>query len=55
MDNINISNLKNESDLEIIAEEYASYYNNSVLKEEWTKETAIKLFKYFYNQSSDLF
>lgn len=52
---IKISNLKSEKDLEIIAEEYSNYYNNSVLEEKWTKESAIKLFKYFYNQAPDLF
>ena len=29
---IEISNLKRVGDLEIIAEEYANYYNNSVLQ-----------------------
>ena len=52
---IEISNLKQEKDLEIIAEEYSNYYNNSVLEEKWTKESAIKLFKYFYNKAPDLF
>ena len=52
---IEISNLKQEKDLERIAEEYSNYYNNSVLEEKWTKESAIKLFKYFYNQAPDLF
>ena len=33
MYNINISYLKKEEDLEIIDEEYANYYNNSILKE----------------------
>lgn len=51
---IEISNLKDKKDLEIIAEEYANYYNSSVLQEKWTKETVIELFQYFYNQSSDL-
>lgn len=46
---IEISNLKQEKDLEIIAEEYSNYYNNSVLEEKWTKESAIKLFKYFHD------
>ncbi len=46
---IEISNLKQEKDLERIAEEYSNYYNNSVLEEKWTKESAIKLFKYFYS------
>ena len=44
---VEINNLKQENDLEIIAEEYSNYYNNSVLSEKWTKESAIKLFKYF--------
>lgn len=52
---IEINNLKQENDLEIIAEEYSRYYANSVLEEKWTKESAIKLFKYFYNQAPDLF
>ena len=34
---IEISSLKKEEDLEIIAEEYSNYYNNSVLEEKWTK------------------
>lgn len=48
---IEISNLKQEKDLERIAEEYSNYYNNSVLEEKWTKESVIKLFKYFHNQA----
>lgn len=55
MNNINISYLNNKEDLEILAEQYANSYNNSVLKESWTREQAIKLFEYFYNQASDLF
>ena len=54
MENINISNPKCEKDLEIIAGEYANYYQNSVLGEAWTKESALKMFQYFYNQASDL-
>lgn len=50
-----ITNLKNEEDLEIIAQEYAKYYSSSVLHENWTTETAIQYFKYFYNQAPDLF
>lgn len=50
-----ITNLKNEKDLEVIAQEYVNYYNNSVLQENWTKNTAIQLLKYFYNQAPDLF
>lgn len=52
---INVSSVKKKEDLEIIAEQYANYYNNSVLDENWTRETANQLFKYFYNQSKDLF
>ena len=55
MSMITISNLKKETDLDIIAEEYANYYANSVLGEKWTKEKAIELFKYFYHQNKDLF
>lgn len=33
---IEIGNLKQEKDLERIAEEYSIYYNNSVLEEKWT-------------------
>ena len=55
MDNISFEHLRKDNDLEIIAEEYSNYYNNSVLKEKWTKESAIKLFKYFHNQAPDLF
>lgn len=54
MNNIEICNLKKEEDLEVLAEEYANYYNNSVLEEKWTKESATELFKYFYNQAKDL-
>ena len=50
-----ISHLKKESDLDIIASEYADYYAHSVLGEKWTKEKALELFKYFYNQNNDLF
>ena len=55
MKNINISNLRKQEDLELIATEYAAYYRHSILEEKWTKETAINLFKYFYSQASDLF
>ena len=55
MSMITISNLKKETDLDIIAEEYANYYANSVLGEKWTKEKAIELFKCFYHQNKDLF
>ena len=34
---IEISNLKQEKDLERIAEEYSNYYNNSVLEENGQK------------------
>lgn len=34
---IEISSLKKEEDLEIIAEEYSNYYNNSVLEENGQK------------------
>lgn len=54
MKNIVINNLRDEKDLEIMAEEYANYYNNSVLGENWTKEAAAELFKYFYKQAPDL-
>ncbi len=54
MNEIIITNLKNEKDLEVLAELYANYYNNSVLEEKWTKETTTKLFMYFYNQAPDL-
>lgn len=50
-----ISNLKNIDDLDIIADEYAHYYQNSVLEEKWTKEKAKELFLYFYNHAYDLF
>lgn len=55
MKNICICNLQEEQDLKLLAEEYAKYYNNSVLDEKWTPETATKLFQYFYNQAQDLF
>ena len=52
---ITIDNLKNEKDMAVIASYYADYYANSVLDERWTKEKAIELFQYFYNQNKDLF
>ena len=52
---INICTLKKEFDLEILANEYADYYSNSILKEKWNQGTAIKLFRYFYKQAPDLF
>lgn len=55
MNKITITNLKRETDLEIIAEEYTNYYNNSVLEEKWTYQTAIELFRYFYRVAPDLF
>lgn len=54
MKEINICHLKTIGDLEKIAGKYADYYNNSVLGENWTKESALKMFQYFYNQASDL-
>lgn len=51
---INICNLRNEEDLEIIAEEYSNYYANSILKEKWTKKSALELFRYFYDKNPDL-
>lgn len=35
MSMITISNLKKETDLDIIAKEYANYYANSALEEKW--------------------
>lgn len=52
---ITVSNLKNEKDMAVIASYYADYYANSVLGEKWTKEKAVELFQYFYNQNKDLF
>ena len=52
---ISISNLKKHEDMAVIAGYYAEYYANSVLGEKWTKEKAIELFQYFYNQNKDLF
>ena len=51
---ITVSHLKKENDLEIIAELYADFYANSVLGEKWTKESALKLFKYFYGINKEL-
>jgi uncharacterized pyridoxamine 5'-phosphate oxidase family protein len=51
---ISISNLKNDKDLEIIAEAYSNYYANSVLEEKWTTPSALKMFKYFYDKNPDL-
>lgn len=52
---ISILTLKNKDDLEILAEGYANLYNNSVLKEKWTQQTALKLLEYFYKLCPDLF
>lgn len=52
--NLEICNLKSKNDLEVLAEQYANYYKNSVLKENWTKETALNLFKYFFDRDKDL-
>lgn len=52
---ITVSNLKKDQDIDTIAEFYADYYSNSVLQEKWTKESAAKLFRYFYNQNKELF
>lgn len=54
MKNISIENLKEKSDLSVIAEQYADYYNHSVLGENWTKEAATELFNYFYKLAPDL-
>ena len=54
MDKIIVTNLRNEKDLEVLAEQYSEYYCNSVLEEKWSKETATKLFMYFYKQAPDL-
>ena len=50
-----IEYLRNKKDLEILAAEYAKLYNNSVLQEKWTPESAEKLFEYFYNLNPKLF
>lgn len=50
-----ISHIKNKSDIETLAQAYANYYNNSVLEEKWTTETATKMFEFFYNIAPDLF
>lgn len=55
MKNIVIENLRKEEDLKTLAKEYANYFQNSVLDEAWTTETASAMFKYFYNHASDLF
>ena len=52
---ITVNHLKKDEDINTIAEFYADYYSNSVLQEKWTKESAVKLFRYFYNQNKDLF
>ena len=52
---ISVSSLKKSEDMAVIAGCYADYYANSVLDEKWTKEKAIELFQYFYNQNKDLF
>jgi len=52
---VNVRNLMKEEDIDIIAEAYADYYSNSVLEEKWTKESAAKLFRYFYNHNKELF
>ena len=52
---ITISNLKKKQDIDTIAGSYADYYSNSVLQEKWTKESAARLFWYFYNQNKELF
>ena len=54
MDKIIVTNLRNEKDLEVLAEQYSEYYCDSVLEEKWSKETAAKLFMYFYKQAPDL-
>lgn len=50
-----ISHIKNKSDIEKLAQAYADYYNNSVLEEKWTTESATKMFEYFYDKTPDLF
>jgi len=52
--NVEICKIKNKQDLEILAEQYSNYYKNSVLNENWTKETALNLFLYFYEKNEDL-
>ncbi len=54
MENIKIEHIRNKKDLITLAEEYAKYYQNSVLKEKWTASTALKMFEYFYNLKQDL-
>ena len=44
-----------EKILDTIADHYAAYYSNSVLGEEWTKEKAVELFNFFYQQNKGLF
>lgn len=55
MQDLKIENLINESDLDVLANIYVELYNNSVLQENWTQETAKNLLMYFYKQYPDLF
>lgn len=52
---ITIDNPRKNADIYVLAKGYADYYSNSVLQEEWTKQSATKLFEYFWNQNRDLF
>lgn len=54
-DNVVICNLRKEQDMEDIAQEFANYYTEFEVVENWTKEATIELFKYFYNHNKDLF
>lgn len=47
--------LAKEQDLAALAEIYCRLYTNSALHENWTKETAYKLLKFFYHAHPDIF
>ena len=51
---ITVCHLRDIHDLEILAGDYADYYRGSVIHEQWTKESATKLFEYFYNINKEL-
>lgn len=55
MKDIVIENLRDKQDLNLIAKQYANYYNNSVLGETWTEEKVLEMFNYFYKNQKDLF
>lgn len=55
MEKLKIEQLRDKKHLKLLAKEYCNLYNNSVLQEQWTIESALELMNYFYQLCQELF